>query len=59
MKLICCYYNKLSNTNNKIYKAEVRPGQIVKGGEILEINNNTTNFEYISNIQRLFDRNGY
>lgn len=57
MRLMCCYYNKLSDAGDN-GSAEVRTGQIITGGEMTEKTGRQTAFEYIGNIQRLFDRNG-
>ncbi|KAF7636471.1 hypothetical protein Mgra_00004059 [Meloidogyne graminicola] len=57
IKLICCSYYKL---NNSIYSgtAQIRSGQIILGGEILNENGQQIGFEYISNIWRIFDKKG-
>lgn len=58
MKLMCCHYNKLNGAKN-LGQSEVRKGQTVQGGEQLNSKGRQQSFEYIANIQRLFDRNGY
>lgn len=57
MKLMCCFYNKLGNSTNPS-QTELRIGQTAQGGEQFNEQNRQQSFEYISNIQRLFDRNG-
>lgn len=58
LKLICCSYAKLANSIQSD-QVEVRTGDMIQGGEMLEgEDGHEIAFEYIANIQRLFDRNG-
>lgn len=58
MKMICCAYNKLSEAVGQ-GQEELRAGQEIKGGEVKNDQGRSNAFEYISNIQRLFDHQGY
>uniref|UniRef100_A0A915E0K0 Uncharacterized protein n=1 Tax=Ditylenchus dipsaci TaxID=166011 RepID=A0A915E0K0_9BILA len=57
LKLMCCSYNKLSESVDE-GRVEIRPGQVIKGGEVKNSQGRQSSFEYIANVQRLFDRNG-
>ncbi|KAI1730323.1 warthog protein 8 [Ditylenchus destructor] len=58
MKLMCCSYNKLAEAVSQ-GQEELRAGQAIKGGEMQNGQGRQHAFEYISNVQRLFDRHGF
>ncbi|KAK0406022.1 hypothetical protein QR680_018322 [Steinernema hermaphroditum] len=57
IKLQCCTYTKLQDFSAERGEAEVRPGQIVIGGEVTH-ESRQFGFDYISNVRRELDENG-
>ncbi|TKR81790.1 hypothetical protein L596_015608 [Steinernema carpocapsae] len=57
IKLQCCTYTKLQDFSTDRGEAEVRPGQIVIGGEVTH-DGRQFGFDYISNIRREIDEAG-
>lgn len=58
MRLMCCSYDKLNEATNED-RVPLRSGQAVQGGEVRNTEGRQRSFEYIANIERSFDREGY
>lgn len=56
-QVMCCTYDKLSQSTDQGV-AQIRIGQAVVGGEIKGNDGRQHSFEYISNIERIFDEKG-